>query len=308
MKDWLLDSRIRVFATVARHMSFTVAAAALEITQPAVSLQIRSLETALGTRLFKRSSSGLELTEVGAALLRHSEQLFDQARRIDNDITALSGVLKGTLGVAVSMAIGTYVLPAIIARFLEEHRACTIETLLGNSRIILEHVVDETVDVGIVSDPVDRRDVVIEPLLEDEVVLVVPPGHRWAARGYIAPAELASEPFIMRESGSGTRKVFEASLRQVGLSTEDLDVVASIGGFEAANAAVMCGIGVTVAPSMAVREEVANGRLTVVRWNDVPMRRFFNVVYSKRSPLPERVERFLACAREIAAARAVAAA
>lgn len=297
---WILDSRITVFAAVARHMSFTNAAAALQITQPAVSFQIRSLETELGTRVFKRSVSGLELTEVGKVLLAHVEPLRQHAQRIDNDITHASGVVQGSLGVAVSLAIGTYVLPMIIGRFIRRHGDCAVETLIGNSTTILDYVADETVDVAILSDPVQRRDVVIEPFLEDEIVLIVPPRHPWAGRGSVTLPELSKEPFIMREKGSGTRKMLEANLKKVGLSAKDLNVVATIGGFEAVKGTVMQGIGVSVAPNIGVRSEVRDGRLAIVPWPDLPMKRNFNLVYSKRAPMPERVTRFLDCAREVA--------
>jgi LysR family transcriptional regulator, transcriptional activator of the cysJI operon len=298
--EWILDFRFRVFAAVARHMSFTDAAASLQITQPAVSFQIRSLETELGTRLFKRSVSGLELTEVGRVLCRHVEPLRQHAQRVDNEVTAASGIVKGSLGVAVSMAIGSYILPSIIGRFVAAHGDCAIETLVGNSAAILDHVADETVDVGIVSDPVSRRDVLIEPFLEDEIVLIVHPGHRWADLGHVSLSELPAEPFILREPGSGTRKVLEAHLKTIGLTLKDLNVVATIGGYEAVKATVMRGVGISVVPSIGVRAEVDDGRLAIVQWSDVPMKRNFNIVYSKRSPLPERVERFLSCAREVA--------
>lgn len=301
--DWLLDSRLRVFQTTARLMSFTDAASQVGITQPAVSFQIRSLETALGASLFRRSSSGLELTELGDALYRKTQVLFMQAQQIENEIVGLTGVVSGTLSVAASMVMSNYILPATIKSFISRDYKCMIKVQMGNSREILDQVSDGAVDVGMVSDPVDRRDIAVERFFEDEVVLITPASHRWAKQAGLSLADLAEEPFIMRESGSGTRKILESNLKRAKVSPKQLNVVATLSGFESVKAAVMEGIGVAVVPRIGVAGDAREGRLAIVPFTNASMRRGFNLVYAKQTPLPERVARFLECAREAAAIR-----
>lgn len=193
-------------------------------------------------------------------------------------------------------------MPAIIRKFIrDEKHQCRIEALVANSKTVLEYVADGTVDIGIVSDPVYRKDLVVEPYFKDEVVLITPPHHRWSQGPPIPLSALQTEPFILREPGSGTRAILEAQLQTIGLTVDNLQVAMVLGGLEAVKAAVMDGLGVSLAPSIGIRRELETKRLAVARWADVEMVRDFNLVYAKGRPLPARMKAFLKCAREAVA-------
>lgn len=269
--------RLRIFAEVARLGGFTRAAGALYLSQSNVSTQVGLLERELGTPLFRRMGRRVSLTEPGETLYRHARQIFALAGEAEDALRGLQALERGTLRVGGSMTPGVYILPSLLGRFRQRHPGLRLQLTIGNSAQVRGLVRQGELDVGIVGQPMpDERDLVQDAVLDDELLLVVPPGHAWAARDRIEPAALAETELIMREPGSGTRATIEAAL-----SAQGHHVVAGmeIGSIEAIKLAVRAGLGVSILSCWAVGEELARGNLLAVRLAGIRIQRQFYILY-----------------------------
>lgn len=292
------DVRLRVFYEAAVHQSFTRAAELLSLTQPAVSFQIKSLEEDLGARLFRREKQRVVLTEVGAILLRHTRDILALYDRADAEIARLVEHVGGTLTLGVASVIAKYVMPRPIGLFKKRNPQVSIVLEAGNTDSIVAQLLDGALDLAIVSDPVDLKGHIGEPLIEDELRLIVPAGHPWTSREAVTLADLVAEPFILREEGSGTRRMLEWYLGQHGIALADLHVALTLGSTEAVKAGVEAGAGVSIVSSLSLGAELRIGSIAVVPIEDVRMARSFMLVYPKLTYRKVVVETFLAFCRE----------
>jgi DNA-binding transcriptional LysR family regulator len=203
--------RLRVFRAVARHGNFRMAAEELLLTQPAVSQQIKALESELDTALFDRSGGKVALTAAGTALLPFADQLAALANRAREAVAAATSSSAGTLTLAASQTIGQYLLPRLIAGFLAENPRVRIEVLSGNTQQVLEDLTAHRAQLALIEGPALRQDVHLTPFMQDHMVCVVPSGHEWAGET-ISLAHLQQATFVTRELGSGSRRIVEAGL------------------------------------------------------------------------------------------------
>jgi len=292
------DVRLRIFYEAAVHQSFTRAAEVLSLTQPAVSFQIKSLEEDVGARLFRREKQGVVLTEVGEILLRHARDvlaLYDQA---EAEISRLVEHVGGTLTLGVASVVAKYVMPRPIGLFKKRNPQVTIVLEAGNTDAIVAQLVNGALDLAIVSDPVDLKGHVIEPLIDDELVLIVPAGHPWTLRHAVTLADVVGEPFILREEGSGTRRMLEWHLGQHRIQLADLQVALTLGSTEAVKAGVEAGAGVSIVSRLSLGAELRTGSIVSVPIGDIRMARTFILVYPKLSYRKVVVETFLTFCRE----------
>lgn len=281
-----LEARLRAFAAVARTGSFSAAAAALYISQPAVSKHVAALETELGERLVTRSRRGAALTPAGDVLadfVLRAEALLANARRA---LGAGADAETGTLALTASGIPGTYLLPSIVARFSERYRGVEIDFRLETSGAALDRVRAHQAELGVVGGMTVPAELQSEPLLEDEVVLVGPPsldGRR------LRPSELERFTWISREEGSSTRAAVEAARWQIGLHpVRTLELPA----WEAVKIAVANGAGISAMSRFAIEREVGDGTLAVL---DVPrwrLQRTVALVTARDVPLTPPAERF----------------
>jgi LysR family transcriptional regulator, transcriptional activator of the cysJI operon len=262
-----------VFRAVARELSFSRAGLALHLSQSAVSQQIAALELELGGPLFDRSRRRVRLTPAGAALLNRVDPLlgdFAEARRA---VAAARGAVEGKLRVASSRTVGTYVLPRLLAMLGRRHPTLRLEISIENSERVIHTLLSGHADVGYVEDRVANPGVVLTPLLEDELVVVAAASHRFAQMREVPLPDLAAESLIVRESGSGTRRVSEEHLQAAGVIVDGLHIVAELTGIEAIKAAVEAGLGVSILSSATLGKELALGTLVVRRLEGMPIRR-----------------------------------
>jgi DNA-binding transcriptional LysR family regulator len=275
--DDAMDARrLEVFRAVAGQRSFTRAALELHLSQSAVSQQVAALESELGGPLFDRSRRRVRLTPAGAALLDRADALlggFAEARRA---VAAARGAVEGDLRVSASLTIGTYVLPAPLARLGRRHPALRLQVTIDNSERVVAALRSGAADVGFIEDEADRAGIAVTPVRDDELVLVAPAGHRLAAFAEVPLEELAAEPVVVREPGSGTRRVAEQHLRAAGLET--LRVAAELSHIEAIKAAVEAGLGVAILSRSTLRKELALGTLVARPLAGVPIRRRLSAV------------------------------
>jgi DNA-binding transcriptional LysR family regulator len=252
---------LEVFRAVARELSFSRAALALHVSQSAVSQQIAALELELGGALFDRSRRRVRLTPAGAALANRVNGLLGEFAEARRAVAAARGAVEGEFRVAASRTVGTYVLPRLLAVLGRRHPALRLEISIENSERVVHTLLAGHADVGYIEDAIHSPGIVLTPLLEDELVIIAAASHRFAPMHEIALEELAAEPLVFRESGSGTRRVTEEHLQAAGLRLDQLHIAAELTGIEAIKAAVEAGLGISILSTATVAKERTLGTL-----------------------------------------------
>ncbi|AXC10444.1 LysR family transcriptional regulator YeiE [Acidisarcina polymorpha] len=268
--------RLRVFRAVAGHLNFRQAAEELLLTQPAVTQQIKALETELATALFDRSGGRISLTAAGEALLPFADKLAALSEEAREAVAATTGQTAGHLGIAASQTIGQYLLPRLIAGFLKDHPRVEITVTGGNTQAVLEALIEHRVQVGLIEGPAMRRDVKVEPFMEDHMVCVVPPSHEWAD-DEIGLQELRSAVLVTREFGSGSRRIVEQALEAAGLPLKELQLGMTFDSTEGLLSAVEAGLGIAFVSRWAVRNQLALGTLRLARIRKLKLARMFSI-------------------------------
>lgn len=273
--------QLHIFYNVATRGSFSAAAQALHMTQPAVTMQIQALEEYFGTKLLHRSTKKLQLSEAGHKLFPYAQRCMELVRETEEIMSNYTLDLHGKLMLAASLTIGEYMLPPILGHFAKLHPHLDIHMRVMNSSQIVEGIRSQQLHLGLVEAPVADNDIHVEPIMEDELLLVVPRDHSLAAVSEVKLEDVLSYPFVLREMGSGTRIVMEEALRQHGVEPEKLHVVMELGSTGAVKSAVEAGIGVTMLSPYVVRHEEALGLLKTVRIQQVSMKRQFYAVHAQ---------------------------
>ena len=269
------EFRLRVFVTAARTLSFSKCAAALNITQPAVSRHIGELEARYGMPLFTRGTSGVALTKAGGLLLSHAESLLSAYQKMDYDMELLSQTSQGRLSIGASTTIAMYLLPPVLASFMELSGGVEVSMLSGNSENVEQWLRDGTVDIGFVENASRRPWLHYEPLMADELVLVAGTQGRYGTLESVTPEELRGLPLVLREKGSGTREIIERALSRRGICVEDLNVVIELSSTEAIKSFVRSSDTLAIVSVIALHRELADGSLRIVDIDGVDMPREF---------------------------------
>jgi len=236
--------RMVVFRKVAEQRSFRKAAEELYLTQPAVSLQIKALEEDLGVQLFDRTGAQIRLTIAGQVLLSYSEKVSSLLIQAEREIAALSGDQAGSLALGASTTIAQYVLPRLLSEFRKDNPRVQATLISGNTEQIVEAVEKQKIELGFIEGPARSRGVKAEPFLRDEIVLIASTADELAERGSISSAELCAAQLLMRERGSGTRRIVELALERLGMKRNTLNIVMALDSSEAIKSAVEAGLGI----------------------------------------------------------------
>jgi LysR family transcriptional regulator, transcriptional activator of the cysJI operon len=268
--------RLRVFRAVARHLNFRIAAEELLLTQSAVTQQIKALESEMDVPLFDRAGGRVSLTPAGAALLPFADRLAALAAEAREAVAAANGASAGRLALGASQTIGQYLLPGLIAGFLEQNPKVDISVIGGNTQTILEALVEHRVQLCLIEGPAMRRDVQVEPFMEDHMVCVVPSGHAWADQE-IDVKELQQATLVARELGSGSRRIVEQALEQAGLEVKKLRLLMTFDSTEGLLSAVEAGLGIAFVSRWAVRNQLALGTLKRARIRGLNLARMFSL-------------------------------
>ena len=242
----MADRRLQVFHAVARHLSFTKAADALHMTQPAVTFQVRQLEEQFNTRLFDRTHNRISLTEAGERVHRYAGEIFELYARMESEVRDLTGKVSGVVMIGASTTIAEYMLPALLGDFERKFPEVALRLRVSNTDGIVSMVEDNEIDLGVVEAPVANKNLVVEVFRVDQLVAVLPPDHELAGRRGVPVTELVKYPYIAREEGSGTREVVHEYLRAAGLTPASLDVIMELGSPESIKGAVEAGMGISV--------------------------------------------------------------
>jgi DNA-binding transcriptional LysR family regulator len=261
-----MDTRqLAAFCAVVERASFSQAAEQLGVTQPAVSLQIRSLEKRLGLQLLDRSGRRVEPTDAGRRLYRSALRLLAQEEQLLAELGAeVEGELTGRLELGASTGPGGTVIPVVLCEFQQRHPEVHVALTVSDTQRIVEQVARRELELGVVGAARRHRGAVFESFFRDEVVLAVPRGHRFAGRT-VTLDELQSEPLVLMQEGAGVRQVIDDELREAGVRLRDLDVRLELGLQESARSAVLAGFGVTFISKSAVDADVKAGTLAIAR-------------------------------------------
>ena len=255
------ERRLEVFAAVAARRSFSDAARVLHLSQSAVSQHIAALEAELGTRLFDRTTRRVRPTVAGVALQSRVDALLRDYAEARRAVAAAEGRIAGDLRIAASLTIGAYVLPAELAGLVQHHPDVRLRMTIMNTEQVVDALLQGRVDVGFVEGSVQSEGIDVQPFRSDELVLIAPRGHRFASVDSVAVEDLRTEPFVLREEGSGTREVAETHLRAAGIAPELLRVAAVLSGIDAIKATVAAGLGVSIISRSALQDGGGNDGL-----------------------------------------------
>ena len=261
-----MDTRqLAAFCAVVERESFSQAAVRLGVTQPAVSQQVRALEKRVGRQLLDRSGRRVEPTEAGLRLYRGAQRLL----QLEDELLAglaqeATGELEGTFEIGASTGPGGVVLAHLLCEFAEAHPHLHVALSVYDTQTIVERVADRTLQLGVVGAAPRHRGVEYEPFLRDTVVLVCPPGHRFAGRT-IDLDDLRAETLIVMQEGAGVRQIYEDELHRAGLRLRDLGVRLELGLQESVTNAVRKGHGVTFISRNSVENDLAAGTLVEAR-------------------------------------------
>lgn len=285
--------QLELFKTVAEKKSFSRASEVLHISQPAISQQISALEQYLGVKLLERTTRKVTLTEEGKILYQYAlqiSQLFDEAERAISEFT---GMVKGVLRIGASLTIGEYLLPNIIGEFKAKYPQVQIMLDVFNTKRIVQSLLQQDIDVGLVEGPVNSEELTVKPLMEDELCVIVSHKHPLAGRSSVSLEELACFPFVLREKGSGTREVMEEALRKAGWDPKDMIVNLELGSTEAVKAAVEANLGITILSKRTVRKELQLNVLKVLSIEGLEIKRKFYLVHNPKKHRTPAMEHFL---------------
>jgi DNA-binding transcriptional LysR family regulator len=293
-----MDTRqLAAFVAVVEKKSFSQAAERLGVTQPAISLQIRSLEERLGRRLLDRSGRRVEPTEAGLVLYRKAQRILQLEHQLDEELAREeTGALHGTLALGASTGPGGHLVPLLLCEFQREHPDLTVSLTISDTDRVIDEVADRELELGVVGALRRNRALEFEPLVRDEIVLAVPPGHPYAGK-QMPLEQLRREQYIAMQEGAGVRHVIEEELRAAGLRVRDLESQLELGLQESVKSAVAAGYGVTFISRTAIEGELAAGTLAAASIKGLePARQIYVVRASGRVPTRAAAE-FLTFAR-----------
>ena len=290
-----------MFHAVAKHLSFTKAADALFMTQPAVTFQIKQLEEHFNARLFERGHGQISLTEAGKIVLDYAERILGLSAELDARLKDMTGEIAGPLLVGASMTIADYLLPQVLGEFSARFPGVVPRLLVANSEQVQNQVAEHSLDLGFIESESLLPSLVTEVVAEDELLVVCAPGHPLAKHAAVAPAMLAQHAYISREPGSGTRDVTDTYLQKIGVPPDSLQPAMELGSPEALKGLVATGRGFAIMSRATVVKETRLGLLVGIPLSP-RLTRTFAIVYSKQKFHSKRVSNFVAFAKERLAA------
>jgi len=293
----MADRRLQVFHAVAKHLSFTKAAEALFMTQPAVTFQIRQLEEQFDTRLFDRAHGRIALTAAGAVALDYAERILALSAELDTRLKEMSGQVGGVLLVGASMTVAEFLLPPVLGEFKVRFPSVVPRLFVANSEAVQARIAERTLDLGFIEGESHLPSLVTDVCCDDELQVVCAPSHPLAKLQSVPPKALLEHAYVSREPGSGTREVIDHYLQKAGVPPDALQVVMELGSPEALKRLVATGLGFTIMSRVISATEVKLGRLVQVPLSP-RLVRHMSVVYPKERFHSRLVNEFVQFAKQ----------
>jgi DNA-binding transcriptional LysR family regulator len=257
--------RIKLFRAVAEQQSFRKASEHLNLSQPAVSQNIHALEEELGVRLFDRSGNRVRLTQAGTVLLRYARRSAQLAHETLDALAKTAGEPRGELRLGASTTVAQYILPRMLGAFQKQYPQIALSVTSANTEHVIDLLLQGRIAMGIIEGPASSRELRKRRFLEDRMVLIVPRGHPWAGVREVPIDALKDVPLLMREPGSGSRRVVELALKRMGLKLGQLNIAMDLDSTEAIVSGVEAGLGVGFVSQWAIGKEVRLGTLKPLR-------------------------------------------
>lgn len=268
----MADRRLQVFHAVAKHSSFTRAADALFMTQPAVTFQIKQLEEQFNTRLFERRHGSISLTPAGDLVLSYAEKILALSDEMETRLGEMTGEMRGPLLIGASTTIAEFMLPKVLGEFNALYPLARVRLVVANSESIEGQVAEHMLDVGLIEAPAKIAGLSSEICCDDELLVICAPDDSFAKLDVLTPKLLADYEYISREPGSGTRAVIDAYFKQNKIAPEKLKIQMELGSPEALKGVVSTGLGFAILSRAVVAKELQMGTLVAIPL-DPPLKR-----------------------------------
>lgn len=274
----MADRRLQVFHAVAKHLSFTRAADALFMTQPAVTFQIKQLEEQYATRLFERRHGSISLTPAGELVLDYAERILALSDEMEKRLGEMTGEMRGPLLVGASTTIAEFMLPRVLGEFNALYPQVRARLIVANSESIESRVAEHTLDVGLIEAPAKIAGLKSLICCEDELQAICAPDYPLAGLASVTPKMLSDYEYISREPGSGTREITDAYFRDNQVPLENLKMQMELGSPEALKGVVSTGLGFAIVSRAVVAKETRLGALAAVPL-DPPLKRSLYLIH-----------------------------
>lgn len=273
-----MDFRLKLFTTVAEEKSFSKAANKLHISQPAVSMQIKTLEEKYGVPLFERSHRAIKLTKAGEILYHHANKIIYNYAKINQLIEDMYHSAKGTLAIGSGYTFGEYILPHALATFKHKFPNITPKVTIKNSRRIFNQVVRNEIDIGIIESELTHADVYTKSFFKDEMVIIVPPDHPLSQQRTVEIEDLKQMVWILRESGSSTREFVSRKFDRLNIQPKS---IIEFGSSQTIKGAVEFGLGISLISKKTITNELQLNRLVALNIHNESLIRNFYYVMNK---------------------------
>jgi DNA-binding transcriptional LysR family regulator len=284
--------KLELFCRVVELRSFTLAGKASFLSQPTVSEHIKELECILNQKLLDRLKHKVQPTPAGKLLYEYACRILKLRQEAIKAIEQYGNKLVGRITIGCGTIPGTYILPELLALFRNQYPKIRATLQIANSQSIAEKIIAEKLDLGVIGAQWKESALDWTEIFTDELNLIVPFQHPWSGKDYITCEDMITQPFIIREPGSGTRKVIEQFLKTKGFQESDLKEVAQIGSSAAVKEAVKAGSGISILSKRAVKDEVECNKLSISPVKDLKLHRSFYLIQRKNTQLLPIVKTF----------------
>jgi DNA-binding transcriptional LysR family regulator len=282
-------NQLRIFYFAAKYGSFSAAAEALFVTQPAVTKQIQQLQSAHEVKLFNRFGKKMVLTDAGEALYSFADKIFQIETQAEENLRDFQQRKSGRLRIHASESFGAYYLPFIINLFRKKYPKIHIAVNIFTNQQIVENTIRLENDLGFISSPLEHKKLVVSEILEDRLILIAPPSHPFAHKKVLDPWKLEGQSIIMHEKGSASRNIVDEFIRKNNLF---VSVTLELSNNEAIKRAVEQGLGLSLISENVVREEIERKKLKPIPLADPTLKRKFYLIYHKDKYLSQPFQMF----------------
>ncbi|MET0028914.1 MAG: LysR family transcriptional regulator [Candidatus Thiodiazotropha sp.] len=281
--------QLKVFQVVAEHLNYTRAAKALHLTQPAVSMQVKQLEEAVGLPLFEQAGKKILLSEAGREIYQYARTIFQTFEEMEEVIASLKGLGTGHLNIAVASTVN-YFAPRLLAAFARSYPGIDLHLDVTNRQRLMGLLKSNHIDIVLMGLPPEDIDLEYEPFMENPLVVIAPPGHPLEGVSRVPVQRLKDEVFIMREEGSGTRLAMERFFAEQHI---EISAGMQMTRNEAIKQAVRAGMGLSVVSTHTIELEVETGRLVILDIEGFPLQRHWYLVHRKNKRLSPSARAFV---------------
>ncbi len=290
--------QLHVFCRVVEAKSFSKAAALVHLSQPTVSSHVQDLEAHFGCRLIDRLSRQAVPTQAGRLLHGYARRLLSLRDEAEAAIAEHQGRMRGNLVIGGSTIPGTYLLPVALGIFKKRYPEIGVSLHIEDTSGIVSEILAGTLEIGVVGAEVKNRSIFQQKVLNDQMKLIVPAEHPWAGKKRVSLAALLSEPFIVRERGSGTLQSFQESLARIGHGLDEFNIVAEMGSTEAIRQAIKNRVGISILSTLAVDDDIASGHVSALAVDGVDLTRSFYLTRHRQRSLSPLGEAFIAVLKD----------